>query len=283
MGCVFCTPRRLYFISNMTNLQDNTQISFLDLPIYSTEGPEVRIIAERLQHLVGKHIDGIAQGIWCTKIENLDRCVFPLKITKIGTIGNMIWFDLEERILLIKHSRMSFWDTQLEPTPNNLAIELKIHDEDSIFMKSKNRFVIAKIIKPQELRTILTKIYSDIFNIDVSKAHEYFETAQQYQNKTVAEVLYSQTFIAGCGANIISEALYCAKISPWRPINAIMILEWKALLGLLHGIAMRKLAFYHGAEEFLKIPQNDVIENDNFIKDKCAKGLTIKWVPHVQL
>lgn len=127
---------------------------------------------------------------------------------------------------------------------------------------------------------------------------KYLSTQIQRSGKPIGELLMDQKLFAGVGNYIRAEALYAAKLSPWRAGNKLSIQEISALCDSLVSV-MKESYSYQGATIhtykdsygnegrysscFKVYSQKQDPLGNNIIKETTPEGRSIHWCPTVQV
>ena len=204
------------------------------------EGPEVKIITEQLAaNLVGKQLKNIQLLGGRFKPPREDLRLFakelPLDILKVNCRGKFIYFTLSQDWVWFNHLGMTgtwTWDRG-----KHAGLGLELFGGQILYYEDQRRFgniVAHKDPDNKLLKEKLLTLGNDLFQNPPS--YDLFFrmllTCRQ-RNKTLAEFLMSQEDICGVGNYIKAEALYRAKLSPWRKPNSCTTVESMLLLDSL--------------------------------------------------
>jgi formamidopyrimidine-DNA glycosylase len=201
------------------------------------ELPEVEHVARALQMIVAGRAIVKAE----LRRERLAPDITPRSFSKrlAGTTvnfihrrGKHILFDLDNRLTLIVHLRMSgrFMLLTSNSTDPKFAHALfHFSDETRLVFQDQRHFGLMKLVgtpklfETKELSKLAPEPFSDDFSID------YLRTSLKSSNREVKEFLIDQTKVCGLGNIYASEALFLAKISPSKRTQAISKAKAEAL------------------------------------------------------
>lgn len=201
------------------------------------EGPEVRVIVDQLSNQVKNktlqslHIIG---GKFIKyPPENLDnfQAKSPMKLTAVNCKGKFIWFTFDNGWYLWNTLGMTgCWGLTKE---KHAAVHLKFDNNIEIFFMDPRHFGTVKFvygtnILQDKLNNLgLDLLEAGLSNTDISTT---FQKKIQNSNSSIAEIVMNQKIFSGIGNYIKAEALYRAKISPWRVGKTLSSEECLALL-----------------------------------------------------
>lgn len=185
--------------------------------------------------VVGKKVASVQRRAKTIQVELNDdkNLLFHLKMT-----GQLIYRDA----LAIKSNEKSgdFFagghpdhDWHL-PLPNkHTRIVFTFDDDSKLFFNDLRKFGWCKVLSGRELMAIHDEKYglepfAKEFNV------EYLtKFADKYPNRKIKQFLLDQTIIAGIGNIYADEALFSAKISPYRLTRDIEEEEWGELIKVI--------------------------------------------------
>jgi DNA-formamidopyrimidine glycosylase len=208
------------------------------------EGPEVRLLVDKLNKKLKnnkiKNIE-ILGGKYLRKNADFSK-LNGLTIKSIKNYGKFIfWEFMDIDIVLFNTLGMTGWWNIDEQTHNNIKI---IFDDNTfIYFNDPRNFGNIIISNHTNLGKKLYSLGADIFNkehLDI-----FIERLEKKRDDTmICTALLDQKVIAGCGNYLRAEALYIAKISPFRKIKDLLENEINNLWNILV-----QLAWYYYDEE----------------------------------
>ena len=200
----------------------------------------------------------------------LNKNNFPLTIEKINCKGKFIYFLFENSdIVLFITLGMSGW-FQLENEKHN-HIEFNFNNKKLFFNDYRNfgNIIVSNKI---ELSKKLLSLGADILNHN-DNFKLFLERIKRKRDDTfIATALLDQKVSSGVGNYIRAEALYIAKISPYRKIKKLSEKELKKLWNII-----KQLAFFYYDES---IGRKEKIINDKYtLYNKIKKYGPSKYKP----
>lgn len=261
------------------------------------EGPEVKIISEELNNLlqgsviIDFEILGGRYGHHPDKtFINLNKHL-PLTIKKIACKGKFIYWELDRNCYIFNTLGMTGrWSCELEP---HTALKLTT-DKNCVYFVDIRRFGTFQFYKGQSvLDDKLNSLGPDLLTDNIS----LFEFQKRMtKNKTLAELLMNQKIFSGCGNYLKSEALYQAKLSPWRLGSSLSKDEHQNLLLALteiiknsyklRGATIKNYASLQGPGSYSQHfqvykKQKDPLGN-LIIQEETLDKRTTHWVKEIQ-
>lgn len=201
------------------------------------ELPEV----ETVKNAVSKAVCGaniIAATVLCDKFREKIPADFAAKITgaKIihcQRIAKYIVISLNNRLSLVWHLGMSGKIKILPQKPANLEKHDHViieTDKGCLIFNDPRRFGLLTYCESAHLRecSALKNIGPDPF--DENLTAQYLYNQLQAHSTPIKVALLEQKIICGIGNIYASEALYRAKISPFRPAKSLSLAECEKLL-----------------------------------------------------
>lgn len=289
------------------------------------EGVEVKISADLIKPLViGKQVRRIAVGAdsrynvhvpkgyvefeksFITKgdINVIEKCT----ITDVQTHGKFMYWTFDNGWYMFSTFGMT---GQWSPIPgNHVCFEMKLIDYNVALTSEQSRSEIY-FNDPRHFGTIqftnCKAVLDDKLNelgwdplqsgMDETLLKFVAKTCSK-SNKPIGQVLMDQKVFAGVGNYIRAEALYAAKMSPWRVSSSIskgdMNTLCQAIVDIMNdsykhqGATILTYADAYGAEGkysgFFKVygQKTDPLGN-KIIKEDTPEGRTIHWCPAVQV
>ncbi len=280
------------------------------------EGPEVKIITEQLHSALvgqiivecgasGRYLREPVEG-WSEVHPRTRQAItknlikFPKTIRSIQCKGKFIYWDLGEEWYLWNTLGMTgAWKFATSDTiDKHVTFIVLLQNGTEIHFSDIRHFGTLKFVKGlDKIQAKLQTLGPDLLAGEITL--DYVNNlCQKYKFKTIVEILMNQKLIPGVGNYIKSEALYRAKISPWRQGGQMAKSDLQELLNQLLQVSQSSYEFrgntfkdYHDLNgelgtfsQFLQV----------YKKKICPLGYTIKnedtldkrtswWVPQVQL
>ena len=242
------------------------------------EGPEVKNLTLWLnKNFKYKKILNIKinSGKYKKKSKNLNTLIlnkklFPLTIEKIDCKGKFIYFLFSKiDIVLFITLGMSGW-FQLEEEKHN-HIEFNFNNTTLYFNDYRN-FGNIIVSNREELNKKLLSLGADILN---TKDNFYLfqkKIKRKRDDTYIASALLDQKVSSGVGNYIRAEALYIAKMSPYRKIKNINEKELKQLWDII-----KQIAFFYYNENIGK--KLGIINGKYTLVNKIKKSGPSKYKP----
>ena len=266
------------------------------------EGPELRVACDSLNKiLLNQEIKefNILSGRYYPEERYPEKytefqSLLPLKLTKIGVKGKLLYFIFSNNWVILNTFGMSGRWTLNKQKHCHIEVEF---DDKKIWFCDVRRFGTIKFLDNlSSLEKKLNTLGPDILNGDIN-SDEFLEIMNKHSGKNITKVLMNQSIISGCGNYLKSEALYKSKISPH---NAIDKIEKNKLVDLFNNLKQTMIESYHsqGASISTYYNVNDqkggysfrflvygrkIDDNGNtVIHEKTLDGRTSHWVSSIQ-
>lgn len=275
------------------------------------EGVEVKLSADLIRPLVvGKHIidaapspngryAGLASNV--AGLEEFLKVVnffFP-KVIDVRTKGKFMYWSFENDWYMYCTFGMS---GQFSPTKGKhpsfvISVGENTIDTKEVFFNDPRHFGTIKFVKGENnLKKKLAELGWDPLNNDPAS---YISTVRKVSNsnKPIGQLLMDQKLFAGVGNYIRAEALYQAKISPWRPGSAIskeeVVKLFDALVEVMdvsyqhQGATISTYSTPYGEEGkysscFKVYGQKQDPMGNQIVKEETPEGRAIHWCPAIQ-
>lgn len=220
--------------------------------------------------------------------------------TKIFKKGDNEYYAYPVVWEYISNNNMSEW---FERALNHLNVEFITDSGKTFYFYDQLSFGTLKVIETkEELEKKMKELGPDM--MDETITFDIFKTQitkGQNKNKAIGNVIVNQKLISGVGNYLRADALYMAKISPFRKVEDVNDDEMKVLFesikALIWGDYNRKYGIKMGlVDKEIKIPSD--YDRDFFIyrhekdingkkvkKDELYEGSQkrfIFWIPEVQ-
>lgn len=251
------------------------------------EGVEVRIVADKLTNwLVNRKIEKVTfSDVWKYKVENFGR---PVLITRIETRGKHILIHLDSGDYLMSHLGMSGQWYKLselgdcKETNKHVHIKIKLIGCNSeIVYWDPRRF--GRFGINSELPKLGLDIMSEMYTWENFK-ELIKEMVKKRSNKSICELLLDQTFLAGVGNYIRADALYVAKVDPFKPYKELSATEWQKLFKGIREVVQESyrsqgttIAAYTGGEYITKVYGREQSPTGERVLSKKFKGRTMYY------
>lgn len=276
------------------------------------EMPEVETMVSRLQSTTGWTIVGSsvdprmtekARKKYLPKLEQFD--INGQVINGVFRRAKYIVFMMDRGALLAHNAMSGYWDEAdvpwtfdyvegaRESSETDIRVTLKLQrnsDTRTLQFHDSRMFGSIRYVTPTQLAEKLSSLGAEM----ISSKHLYEPSAvltesvfinllKKYK-KTVKEFLMEQNRVAGVGNIYAAEALWAAKINPFRPANSLTDAEASQLFcstGLVLESALNRKLDYSG----LNVYRREIcpaVNCHNEIADKKLKGRTTYWCPSCQ-
>jgi formamidopyrimidine-DNA glycosylase len=259
------------------------------------EGVECQLIAKQLHNALSgtnlvsiEVVGGRYQKVPPTNLNLLSNDL-PQKISSVRCKGKFIWFDLDKYYIWNTLGMTGGWSK--EQTVHS-AIKLTTN-KLVVYFNDPRHFGTIKICNDRiEMEKKLQSIGPDM----LAAPPDDFHSRITKNKKTVAETLMNQKIISGVGNYIKAEALYLARISPWRKCNSLTEEETNKLYDSIRTVMMKSfrlggatLATYKNFEgevgsfnKELQIYKKSSINGMAIIAEETPDKRTTWWCPTVQ-
>lgn len=271
------------------------------------EGVEVKLSSELIQPLVlNKSITYMHttpnsrygyNNLLPPDYQNDDYTIF---IQSVETKGKFMYWTLKHQ------AGPSFWlfitfgmSGQFSPTKGkHPCMDVKFNDGSSIYFNDPRHFGTVKFVNErQALDAKLASLGWDPFQSSVEDGLSTVQPHLADTKKPIGQVMLDQSVFAGSGNYLRAEALYEARISPWRPSNQLSEDEVKTLCTALkevmeasyrhQGATILTYKTAYGEEGrysslFKVYGKKQDPEGRPIIKETTPEGRTMHWCPDIQ-
>ena len=269
--------------------------------LFMPEGPECRRYALAFgEHAGGEILTNISilSGRYTKKdmpgLIELERNL-PLQIRGVGVHGKFIY--------AIFDGKSSLWSTlgmtgswQKEESSHS-RVRLDFESGKKVFFNDMRNFGTIKYCEdPKLLSTKLESLGPDMLAEEVS--NEVFISQMRRNNdNNVTKALMDQSIVSGIGNYIKSEALWLARINPYKKVSQIPDTNLKILNKAVQsvmresfisgGATIRSYKDFFGesgnySSRFMVYNQKEDPDGNEVIKEKTPDGRTTHWVPTIQ-
>jgi formamidopyrimidine-DNA glycosylase len=169
---------------------------------------------------------------------------------------------------------------------------------DDIYFNDPRHFGTIKFVQGKDqLNNKLTELGWDPLQDDLNKNSPWLISKLSKTSKPIGQVLMDQSLFSGVGNYIRAEALYLAKMSPWRPANQISkddaVMLFQNCIDVMQesyqhqGATIQTYKTVYGEEgrysSCFKVYGKKVDPLGNqIIKEDTPDGRTIHWCPAIQ-
>jgi formamidopyrimidine-DNA glycosylase len=253
------------------------------------EGPEVRLVAEKLQQkLPGYYIVEIGMN----KDYNISLPL-PILIRGVTVKGKKIIFLLDHDIYVVnslgmtgtwswdKNKYSHLWFSLAKPDSNGNLIPL-----EQVYYDDMRKFGSFSVYKSAQklMESFKSKVGPDLLGETVSY-DVWLKVAKTASDKQVCQFLIDQKYFSGIGNTYRSEIAYHAKINPTRLMSSLSDLELNQLY--TSSIQVLQEAYYQKRDAPAnykdQVYRKRVDPYGNPVKStKCKDNRKIFWVPEIQ-
>lgn len=266
------------------------------------EAPEVRRIVDQMGPLIiGKRLSQIhyQSGRYLKKLPEGSKVFLaqlPSLITNVQCKGKFIYFSTDTDWSIWNTLGMSGGWTH-KPGSYHQRVCFEFEDAGPIFFIDMRNFGTLKFVNSKkELTKKLNSLGPDVLTEDVSDLLLRSKVKNRY-NKTLAEILMDQSFVAGVGNYIKAEALYLAKLSPHRKGGSLSDEEIFRLNRAIHsvvresyssgGSTFKTYADFNGdtgkfTDRFMVYGREEDPKGNPVIREETLDKRTTHWVPKIQ-
>lgn len=192
------------------------------------EGPEIRIQADEITpHTVGKTLTSIdvQSGRYMRHPETWEMPLqLPLQVDGVFTSGKLLVWSLQGMNFIFCRAAMSGRWTLREEKHNH--IKFSFSDGTAVYFNDARNFGSVKFGNHIDMADGWTQLGIDALQEDVT-----FQKIQGRINykQPIGKILLDQSIFNGVGNYLRSEALYAARINPFRRAGSLSIEEWDRL------------------------------------------------------
>lgn len=276
------------------------------------EGPEIRLSAEQIRPLVvGKSVvlaeptpngrygkDANALGEAYSSFINFNPDALT-KVKEVNIKGKFMWWVFQ------KGNADAFWmmntfgmSGQWGKEGKHPCFKFGFDDGSSIFFNDPRHFGTIKFVDHwNHLIVKLNGLGWDPFQSSIEEGLPKVQEQLADTKKPIGQVMLDQSVFAGSGNYLRAEALYEARISPWRPSNQLSEVEVKTLCAALkeametsyrhQGATILTYKTAYGEEGrysslFKVYGKKQDPEGRPIIKETTPEGRTVHWCPDIQ-
>lgn len=146
------------------------------------------------------------------------------KVVSVKTRGKFMYWEFSNGWYLLCTFGMS---GQWSPKQGkHVCLDITLYDDKvnvetfNIYFNDPRHFGTIKFVKGEDqLKTKLSELGWDPLQDDLTKYSDWLIGVLSKTSKPIGQLLMDQSLFAGVGNYIRAEALYLAKMSPWKPAN----------------------------------------------------------------
>lgn len=274
------------------------------------EGPEVKLSADLIHPLVkGKQILKVLVG-GDSRYKNKDPeglvefnkiiANSNVSVEKVSVKGKFMFWEFSNKYHMFSTFGMS---GQWSPTEGkHVCLEIRLRDSagvSSVYFNDPRHFGTVKFVSSRkELLEKLNELGWDPLSQELKDYLPFIVSEFKKSAMPVAQMLMDQSIFAGVGNYIRAEALYLAKISPWRKCNVMTKDEIEALCKTIIEVMQESYKYQgatiltytdaYGAEgkyssQFKVYGQKTDPDGNKVIKEDTPDKRAIHWCPTVQV
>lgn len=204
----------------------------------------------------------------------------PSKIESIKNKGKFIYMTLKNKNIL--GIKLNYGHLQ-----QDIGKQSHVHfitSKGTFYLDDQRNFATLEVMDEESLQEHLDKIGPDLLHEEVSPI-EFETVARKHPKIKIGAFLLEQKYFSGIGNYVRAEALYRAKISPFRLIKDLSDEELKLILKEV--IYILKEAFHqlkdHGKHIVKKVySQKETPKGEEVVREKLGAARNVYWVPSVQ-
>ena len=204
----------------------------------------------------------------------------PSKIENIKNKGKFIYITLENNSILGIKLNYGHLVTKFE---KHCHIEITT-SKGIFYIQDVRNFATLSFLNKDTLQEQLNKIGTDLLNEKVS-LEEFTQKVKKHPRMKIGMFLIKQDYFSGVGNYVRSEALYIAKISPFRLNKDLSDDEIKEIYDAVLYILKKAFSCLkdHGKHIVKKVYEQKMTpNNEEVIREKLEPTRNIYWVPSVQ-
>jgi DNA-formamidopyrimidine glycosylase len=255
------------------------------------EGPEVSLMVYNLkERFHNKELSAIlvhggrySRNPFPTGYDNFKKNL-PSKIEKISNKGKFIYMKLRDNLYLCISLSLSGHIIYNRGKYSHL--EFKTTDNKSFYINDLRNFARIYFYTEGELEERLSKIGPDILQ-DKIKFSYFRDKIIKKKNTKIGCAIIDQKIISGVGNYIRSDALYEAKISPYRLVKNLSEEELKRIFKSIKRIT--KMSYKEQLKsddirgyKFYVYGRRITDKGERVMRERLEKNRNIYWVPSVQ-
>lgn len=160
------------------------------------------------------------------EIKNNTIIVNECKVVSVKTHGKFMYWEFSNGwYLMCTFGMTGQWSPK---AGKHMCLDIRLHDYQggfgisNIYFNDPRHFGTIKFVQGKDqLNSKLNELGWDPLQGDLTKYSAWLTGKLSKTSKPIGQVLMDQSLFSGVGNYIRAEALYLAKMSPWRPANHI--------------------------------------------------------------
>ena len=253
-------------------MPEGPEISFM---VYTFNKKYVYSTLENIKVLSGRYTRHPLPKDFDTFLSNL-----PSQIESIKNKGKFIYIILKDNSILGIKLNYGHLVDELE---KHCHIEITT-SKGVFYIEDVRNFATLSILNQDTLQEQLNKIGTDLLNEHVS-LEEFTHKVKKHPRMKIGMFLIKQDYFSGVGNYVRCEALYIAKISPFRLNKDLSDNEIKEIYDATLYILNKAFSCLkdHGQKIIKKVYEKKITpSNEEVIRQKLEPNRNIYWVPTVQ-
>ena len=219
----------------------------------------------------------------------------PIKIKEVKCHGKFIWFNFNDECFLYSTLGMTgHWGPNIK-THSRVSINFK-DGSKAYYTDVRNFGTLKFVFSKKELDDKIKTLGPDMLSQDVS-FKTFKDRIAKKPNWSLAKTIMSQSVISGVGNYVKAEALWRAKLSPYRKISSLSDLEIMILNSKIKsvlrdsykngGATIKNYQSFDNTKgnysrRFAVYNQSKDPNGFRVVKQKTDDGRTTHWVPEIQ-
>jgi DNA-formamidopyrimidine glycosylase len=261
------------------------------------EGVEVKIVGERLSEwLQGNEILSIeVSEVWSRRRQvDLSGINFPVRVSEVSTKGKYIMIQLESGEQLISHLGMSgqWYKVAKDDVYQHLQTHLHLHLHVTTMRNQSTRNETIVYYDPRRFGNFGLNLQLPPLGLDIVSREfawkQFIEQITKFKQKrskqSICDLLLDQSFLAGVGNYIRADALYWAKLDPFKSYQELTLEEWKRLFKSIQKVVRESyraqgttIASYTGGNYETKVYGRSQAPDGREVIAKKHKGRTMYY------
>ena len=208
----------------------------------------------------------------------------PSKIKSFNSKGKLVWFTIEDNFNIIIILAYAHFRLNIEPDQKHYYYHI-VTDKGTFYIQDPRNFASIEFKNTIDLEKKIASRGPSIIDGTVSKKDFINIIRSINPHREISLALLDQNKISGIGNYMRADALYLAKISPFRRIEDISNKELSNLYNSIIKVVKESLAslFKYGLGSYKKkIYKKTHTKNGQQVEHVAYKGRGVYWVPSVQ-
>lgn len=234
------------------------------------ELPEVETVARTLApDIVGKRLCSLVclnASSWADELDYACLEKFQPKIQRVGRKGKLLLLYVEpflhagyEILALAFHLKMSgrlFYYARKKEPETHTRIVLQLEKEESVFFDDARKFGYCRFLTNKSTEN--WNFWKNLAKDPLEMQAEEFLQAVQGRNAGIKSLLLQQDIVSGIGNIYADEALFRAKIAPFRKAASLSDKEIVCLYQSLREVLEESIAFCGSSIKDYRTAKGDV-------------------------